>query len=147
MAWCLNKHRRNVTCWILFLRESMKNVLWIASTPYYGPIVLRCVSIKWDFVLVLVQVSGLGPTEDVCMYEGWATSGPCTATITDLLNWRRRQNPVSETLCFEIENAAFLHKNRKMDSVQNHNIYTNVSPSQTFRSYDYKDQKEKRDEW
>jgi hypothetical protein len=33
--------------------------------------------------------------------------------------WRRRQNPVSETLCF-------LNKNRTMDNVQKHNICTDL---------------------
>jgi hypothetical protein len=37
--------------------------------------------------------------------------------------WRRRQNPVSETLCFEkIKRAVFLDKDRTMDNVQKHNI-------------------------
>jgi hypothetical protein len=45
--------------------------------------------------------------------------------------WRRRQNPVSETL-------RVLDKNRTMDNVQKHNISINVPSSQTFRSYKYK---------
>jgi hypothetical protein len=36
--------------------------------------------------------------------------------------WRQRQNPVSETLCFEKQTTRFLDKYKKMDNVQKHNI-------------------------
>jgi hypothetical protein len=37
--------------------------------------------------------------------------------------WKRRQNPVSETLCFEIQKRrVFSDKNRTIDNVQKHNI-------------------------
>jgi hypothetical protein len=41
--------------------------------------------------------------------------------------WRRRQNPVSETLCFK--------QSRTTDNDQKHNICINVPSSQTFISY------------
>jgi hypothetical protein len=49
---------------------------------------------------------------------------------------RRRQNPISETLCFEkISRTLFLDTDRTMDNVQNHNICTNVASAQTYTSY------------
>jgi hypothetical protein len=35
----------------------------------------------------------------------------------------------------KINRTVFLDKDRTMDNVQKHNIYTNVPPSQTFISY------------
>jgi hypothetical protein len=69
-------------------------------------------------VLCLIYVPLLKAGISVRRYGLALSIGPNWLDFT----WRRRQNPVSETLCFEKWTRLFLDKDKKMDNVQKQNI-------------------------
>jgi hypothetical protein len=78
-----------------------------------------CLNSRRWFVLCLACIPHLGAGTGVRRQGISLSFGPNWVGVT----WRRRQNPVSETLCFDkINRTLFLNKDRTMGNVQQHNI-------------------------
>jgi hypothetical protein len=88
-----------------------------------------CEVIKWTYMYKHVNHEKLN---DSGFPQGLALSiGPNWVGFT----WGQRQNPVSETLCFEKLIGRSLDKDKTMDNVQKHNICTNELEAMHLRWY------------